>query len=197
MGHRDLGLLDAGLRRARGAFRRPGAWAYVPVIIVSGTIGRGRSGRGTASGCSDFIVKGRLTRLVSAGERELREKAGREAKRLAEDRARESEDRYRLLFETCPLPMCVHDLEALAFLAVNEAAVEHYGYSREDFGRMTLADIRPPKDVGASRRRAPRHWYRRWPRVAPPQEGWSSRSGRDQGTGFRVRGAPCAAGGGR
>jgi PAS domain S-box-containing protein len=57
---------------------------------------------------------------------------------------RESERRYRLIFDGNPTPMLVFDHETLAFLEVNEAAVQRYGYSREEFLGMTLADIRPP-----------------------------------------------------
>lgn len=59
--------------------------------------------------------------------------------------ARESS--YRQLFEANPHPMWVYDLETLRFLAVNEAAVRKYGYTRREFLGMTLADIRPPEDV--------------------------------------------------
>src|ERR1700736_4385204 len=50
--------------------------------------------------------------------------------------------RYRLLFERTPQPMWVYDVETLRFLAVNDAAVGHYGYSREEFLAMTVADLR-------------------------------------------------------
>ncbi|MGO8927084.1 MAG: PAS domain S-box protein [Limisphaerales bacterium] len=66
----------------------------------------------------------------------------------AEAGLRESERRYRLIFDGNPTPMLVFDHETLAFLEVNEAAVQRYGYSREEFLGMTLADIRPP-DVPA------------------------------------------------
>jgi PAS domain S-box-containing protein len=56
---------------------------------------------------------------------------------------------YRALFEAHPAPMWAYDLETLAFLAVNDAAVAHYGYSRDEFLAMTIADIRPPEDVPA------------------------------------------------
>jgi len=56
---------------------------------------------------------------------------------------RGSEERYRSLFERNPLPMWVYDRETLRFLDVNEAAVLHYGYSREEFQSMTLLEIRP------------------------------------------------------
>ena len=59
----------------------------------------------------------------------------------------EREARYRLLFAANPHPMWVYDADSLAFLDVNGAAVAHYGYAREEFLQMTLADIRPPEDV--------------------------------------------------
>ena len=69
-----------------------------------------------------------------------------ERKRI-EEAMRESEEQYRLLFQSNPHAMWVYDLETLRFLAVNNAAVEQYGYSREEFLSMTLAQIRPPEDV--------------------------------------------------
>ena len=68
-------------------------------------------------------------------------------RKLAEEALRDSEGRYRLLFESNPFPMWVCDLETLSFLAVNEAAVRHYGYSSEEFLTMTIKDIRPLEDV--------------------------------------------------
>jgi PAS domain S-box-containing protein len=58
-----------------------------------------------------------------------------------------SELRYRTLFEVHPQPLWVVDARTLAFLAVNEAAVRHYGYSREEFLRMTADQLRRPEDV--------------------------------------------------
>jgi PAS domain-containing protein len=57
------------------------------------------------------------------------------------DALRESEDRYRQLFEGNPLPSWVYDLETLRFLTVNQAAVRCYGYAREEFLTMTIKDI--------------------------------------------------------
>ncbi len=58
-----------------------------------------------------------------------------------------SQRRYQQLFDVTPLPMWVYDRQSLAFLEVNEAAIQHYGYSREEFLRMSLRDIRPPEDL--------------------------------------------------
>jgi diguanylate cyclase (GGDEF)-like protein/PAS domain S-box-containing protein len=52
----------------------------------------------------------------------------------------------RLLFEDSPLPMWLFDFETLRFLAVNRAAVAHYGYSLHQFMNMTIMDIRPERD---------------------------------------------------
>ena len=52
-----------------------------------------------------------------------------------------------VLFDHHPLPMWIFDRETLAFLAVNDAAVERYGWTREEFLEMTIRDIRPEEDV--------------------------------------------------
>lgn len=59
------------------------------------------------------------------------------------------DDQYRLLFERSPDAMFVLDLESMRFLAVNDAAVRRYGYSREEFLAMDGREIRPPEDVPA------------------------------------------------
>jgi len=63
----------------------------------------------------------------------------------AEEDLRQSEKQYRLLFHGNPNPMWVFDLETLKFLEVNDAAVQHYGYSPDEFLAMTIMDIRPPE----------------------------------------------------
>jgi PAS domain S-box-containing protein len=54
---------------------------------------------------------------------------------------RDSEERYRLLFESTPQPILVYDEETLALLAVNDAAIETYGYPREEFLSLTFSDL--------------------------------------------------------
>jgi PAS domain S-box-containing protein len=68
-------------------------------------------------------------------------------RKLAEEALRDSESRYRHLFESNPFPMWVFDQETLRFLAVNDSAVRHYGYSMDEFLSMTIKDIRPSEDV--------------------------------------------------
>ena len=75
-------------------------------------------------------------------------RAGAELERARSEAAlRESESRHRLLFERNPLPMLLYDVETLAILAVNDAAVAHYGWSREEWLAMSLPDLRPPEEI--------------------------------------------------
>src|SRR5581483_11785481 len=77
-----------------------------------------------------------------------------ERRRVEED-LRVSEESYRLLFEKHPAPMWLFDPETLRFLAINDAAVAAYGYSKEEFLALTLDDIRPEQDRGVLRREPP------------------------------------------
>lgn len=63
------------------------------------------------------------------------------------------DERYQLLFERHPQPMWVFDEATLRFLAVNDAAVRHYGYSRDEFLRMTVVELRPEEDRAEFRER--------------------------------------------
>ena len=66
-----------------------------------------------------------------------------------EEALKDSEERYRLLFDCTPQPIWVYDEQTLFFLAVNDAAVRTYGYSQAEFLAMTVEEIRPIEDVPA------------------------------------------------
>ena len=67
------------------------------------------------------------------------------------DLGRGREESFLLLFEANPVPMWIWDHETLRFLAVNDAAIAHYGYSREQFMGMTPMELKPAKDHGGIR----------------------------------------------
>jgi len=68
-------------------------------------------------------------------------------RKQTESALRNSEHRYRELFEGNPQPMWVYDYETLWFLAVNNAAVQHYGYSRDEFLSLQITALTPRQDA--------------------------------------------------
>ncbi len=119
-----------------------------PFIFVSGTIGEDVAVEAMRAGAQDYVTKGDLRRLVPAIERELRDAAVRRERHAGEER-------YRLVFHRHPHPLWVVDRETLRFLDVNDAAIRHYGYTREEFLAMTIEAIRAPAerlegDLGSS-----------------------------------------------
>ena len=68
-------------------------------------------------------------------------------RKRVESELRVGEERYRMLFDSNPHPMWVYDVDSLKFLAVNDAAVMAYGYSRDEFLSMSIRDIRPEEDI--------------------------------------------------
>jgi PAS domain S-box-containing protein len=76
-------------------------------------------------------------------------------RRILSERAqalRASEERYRALFDSMPLPVWVYDSHTLQLLSVNAAALQHYGYTVDEFLSRTILDLRPPEEVETTRR---------------------------------------------
>lgn len=86
-------------------------------------------------------------------------------RKRAEEELVASERRYRQLFELNPQSLWVFDRKTLRFLAVNDAAIRTYGYSREEFLSMTIMDIRPPEEVPRLKEALERNSNRKSPGV--------------------------------
>ena len=96
-------------------------------------------------GGQDFLVKGQAT--PQPMDKIIRYAVERKHAQAALLR---SEQRYRLLFETIPHPICVFSKHTAAFLAVNQAALDHYGYSKEEFLRRGILDLNIPESVAVT-----------------------------------------------
>lgn len=116
-----------------------------PAVIlatVADVIARARTGTGPrepALGSAGAMLRHNEV-LLEALQRRLDELE------QANQRLEQLAGSYRLLFEANPHPMWVFDVQTHRFLAVNEAAVAHYGWSRDEFLAMTIDDIRLPQD---------------------------------------------------
>jgi PAS domain S-box-containing protein len=86
-----------------------------------------------------------LISLVDERTKELRQEITE--RNRAENLRQQSEARFSLLFAASPLPTFLYDVKTLEYLEVNDAAVRHYGYTRDEFLRMTIEDIRPSEDI--------------------------------------------------
>lgn len=82
--------------------------------------------------------------LVLAGISVLREM---DRRTRSEGQLLGAQNKFRLLFDSNPIPVWVYDLETLSIVDVNAVAVSRYGYSRDEFLRSKITDIRPEDDV--------------------------------------------------
>ena len=148
----DVILSDHGLPGFDGAaalqFVRE-RFPALPVILVTGSLNEETAVEFMKAGAADYVLKDHLTRLPQAIKRALRESRLREERELAVAALRASEEQYRALFENTPYPMWVFDLETHRLLAVNSAAIAHYGYRREEFLALKIEDLRAPEDIPA------------------------------------------------
>jgi PAS domain S-box-containing protein len=131
-----------------------------PFLLVSGTIGEDAAIESLKAGATDYVLKTRIERLAPAIQRAVLEARERQKRRkieselavsckAAEESLRKSEEQYRLIFDGNPVPMWIFERDTLRFLEVNDAAVQHYGYSREEFLSMTLKDLRSNEETPA------------------------------------------------
>lgn len=63
------------------------------------------------------------------------------------DELKNSEKMYQVLFDLSPIPKHVYDLETLQILDVNQASIDHYGYSWDEFLNMKIQDLRPKSEI--------------------------------------------------
>lgn len=141
----DVVLLDLTLPDKKGEelINETVAVAHdIPVIILTGYTDVKFAVKALSLGACDYVLKDSLNPTVLYKSIMYNIERNKTLVRL-----RESEQRYSDLFHLSPQPMWVYDLESLYFVAVNEAAVKHYGYSSDEFLQMTIRDIRPKEEV--------------------------------------------------
>jgi two-component system sensor histidine kinase UhpB len=136
----DLVFLDLSLPDSFGLesyVRLQPLTSRVAVILLTGLNDTKLALQALVLGAQDYLIKGDFDgKLLSRAIRYSLERM-RSLQYL-----RESEERYRELFNNNPMPMWVFDAKTLCFLEANSAAVQHYGYTHEEFLTKSLADLR-------------------------------------------------------
>ena len=132
----DNGLDLVRLAVAEGSSHRP-------VILLTGHGSLDVDREALAAGASDYLVKGNIDAEKLA--RSIRYAAER-TRQLSE--IEDTKQRYLQLFECNPAPTWVYDIETLRFIAVNDAMIRNYGYSRRELlDQLLISDIRPPEEA--------------------------------------------------
>jgi PAS domain S-box-containing protein len=119
-----------------------------PVVIVTGADSEAMAAEAIERGATDYVIKTPqyLRWLPHAIRAAVEQQHLQAVRKLAEETVTERDASLRLLFANHPQPMWVYDLETLAFLEVNDAAITCYGYSRDEFLQMRITDIRLAED---------------------------------------------------
>ena len=136
----DLLFLDLSLPDSFGLetyTRLQALTQRVAVVLLTGLNDTNIALQALVLGAQDYLIKGDFDeKLLSRAIRYSLERL-RNLQTL-----RDSEERYRGLFNNNPMPMWVFDAETLCFLEANGAAEQHYGYTKEEFLTKGPADIR-------------------------------------------------------
>ncbi len=103
----------------------------IPFIIVSGTIGEEIAVQAMKAGAHDYVMKGNLARLVPAIQRELDEVLIRSERKQASKALKESENRYRRLFEGSKDSIFFSNKDG-KFIDINPAGIELFGYKSKE-----------------------------------------------------------------
>ncbi len=112
----------------------------IPFIVVSGTIDEESAVETLKGGAHDFLIKGKLARLLPAVDRELKEAKVRDARRRAEEELRESEQRYRRIIETTNEGVCIIDVQSMISF-VNTRMAGLLGYTPDELLGKSIFDF--------------------------------------------------------
>jgi PAS domain S-box-containing protein len=118
----------------------------IPFIFVSGTIGEEFAIETLKKGATDYVLKDRLSRLVPAVERALREAKEKAERQRAEQALRESEERFRCSFEVAPIGMALVSSD-FRLLKVNRSLCQILGYDEEELAGRAFMEITYPEDI--------------------------------------------------
>ncbi len=123
----------------------------VPFILVTATVSEEYAVDVIKEGASDYILKDRLQRLPNAVQNAMDKYSFQKEHILANEALHSSEQKYKLLFERNPMPMWMISQKTLDIIDVNEAAITHYGYTKNEFLQIKAGSLWYEKRTGIYR----------------------------------------------
>ena len=125
-----------------------GDWSETPGSVVFSVQPHYYESNSFYAACSLLV----LALVTAAYKLRVRQIRGNEIRfeQLIQQRTkelRESQVKFEFLFSDTPLPLFLYDCETLQYIEVNQATIDKYGYTRDEFLRMKITDIRPAEDV--------------------------------------------------
>jgi PAS domain S-box-containing protein len=121
----------------------------IPLIIVSGAIGEETAVACMRLGACDYVMKGNLSRLVPAIERDLKEAKSRHQRKRAEEALRLSEEKYRWILDNMTDVITVMDMN-LRFTYVSPSIIRMRGYTAEEALAQTFEQVMTPESLRIS-----------------------------------------------
>jgi len=143
----DVVLLDLSLPDSYGIdsfFRISQHSPQTPVLILSGLNDTRFAHDAVKNGAQDYLVKGDFEEKLLAKSITYSIERKNSIELL-----RESQETYRLLFENNPIPMYIREKDSFQIVGVNQSAVNHFGYSEEEFLQMKVTQLHPADEVEA------------------------------------------------
>ncbi len=119
----------------------------IPFILVTGTQTEDVAVECMKQGADDYIIKSDLTRLPTAMVNALYNKRLESENEQVLNEIAKSENKFRSLYEAMPFPVIIYNPDTFEILDVNDAAIKMYGYSKEEFLKITLKEIRPSEEI--------------------------------------------------
>jgi PAS domain S-box-containing protein len=119
----------------------------LPFIFVTGTMGEEKAVETLKQGATDYVLKTHLTRLVPSIIRALREAEERSERKKAQEALKESEERFRAVFDNAVDGILLADVENKIFHSGNSTICRMLGYSEKELNKLGVKDIHPEADL--------------------------------------------------
>jgi len=117
-------------------------FADTAIVIVSGLSDIATSVQALSLGAQDYLVKGEFNEKII--EKTIRYSIER---KKAELQIILSEEKYRQIFYDNPFPMFIYDIDTLQMIECNDATLQEYGYTRDEFLQLNINDISYTPDI--------------------------------------------------